>query len=104
MVIIYTTLENTDQAEAIAQTLIDERLIACANFWPISSMYTWNNQLEKTSEIIMWLKTSQEKQEALRKRLPELHPYECPAVITLDAKQDNPAFNQWMQSQMDSGC
>lgn len=104
MVIVYTTLENTDQAETISQTLLTERLIACANFWPINSMYIWNNKIEKTYEIAIWLKTSQEKQAALCNRLIELHPYECPAIIALDAKQDNPAFNQWMQNQMDAQC
>ena len=99
LIIIYTTVSSTEQAELIAQTLIVERLVACVNLWPITSMYTWNEKIEKTTEVGMFLKTSKAGQEALYQRLLELHPYECPAIITLDIAHTYPAFAQWVQTQ-----
>ena len=99
MLIIYTTITNIEQAELIAQTLLSEKLIACVNMWPINSMYTWNEKIEKTSEIAMFLKTTNTCQELIYKRLKELHPYECPAIITLDTKQAHPDFVHWTNTQ-----
>ncbi len=100
MLIIYTTIKNIEEAELIAQTLIAERLVACANLWPITSMYIWNERVEKTTEVGMFLKTCEAGQEPLYQRLLELHPYGCPAIITLAIQQTHSAFAQWVQTQV----
>ncbi len=104
MLIIYTTISNAEQAEVIAQTLLTEQLVACVNMWPINSRYTWNGKIEKTSEIAMLLKTKETCQESVYQRLKELHPYECPAIITLDVKQTNPDFANWVETQTNYKC
>ena len=96
MIVIYTTVSNVEQAESIAQTLISERLVACVNMWPMNSMYMWNQKLEKSSEIAMLLKTA--NHDAVYQCLLDIHPYECPAIITVDSRA-NPAFEQWVRLQ-----
>ncbi|MCX7343329.1 MAG: divalent-cation tolerance protein CutA [Proteobacteria bacterium] len=104
MLIIYTTISNAEQAEVIAQTLLTEQLVACVNMWPINSMYTWNGKIEKTSEIVMLLKTKEACEEPVYQRLKELHSYECPAIITLDVKHTNPDFANWVETQTNYKC
>jgi periplasmic divalent cation tolerance protein len=99
MIIIYTTMSNNEQAESIAQVLITEHLVACVNMWPVNSIYTWDEKIEKTIEVAMFLKTSDICQKAVYQRLLELHPYDCPAIITLDVTQTHPAFAQWVETQ-----
>lgn len=101
MILIYTTVETTQQAEHLAEALIQEHLIACANSWPIQSMYTYKGEFIKNHEIGVYLKTSTEKHDAAYKRLVELHPYECPAIITLNAEHVHPAFAHWVKEQTD---
>jgi periplasmic divalent cation tolerance protein len=104
VLIIYTTISNAEQAEVIAQTLLTEQLVACINMWPINSMYTWNEKIEKTSEIAMLLKTKKVCEAPVYQRLKELHPYECPAIVTLDAKHTNPNFANWVETQTNHKC
>lgn len=102
VIIIYTTVEKLEQAENIAQILLTERLVACANMWPIHSMYTLNGKLVKSTEIGVYLKTSADRQEAVYKRLVELHPYECPPIMTINIDHAHPAFVHWAHEQTGS--
>ena len=99
MIIIYTVIDKFEEAENIAQTLISEKLVACVNMWPINSMYMSNKKLLKVNETGVFLKTSASSQEAVYQRLLELHPYECPAIITMNINQAHPAFAHWVQEQ-----
>ncbi len=102
MIVIYTTVANIEQAKLIAKTLLAERLVACVNMWPISSMCSWNEKIESSTEVAMFLKTTNACQEAVYQRVIELHSYECPAIITIDVKQSHPAFAQWVQTETSS--
>jgi periplasmic divalent cation tolerance protein len=99
VIIIYTTIEKLEQAECIAETLLAERLIACANIWPIHSMYVLNKKLMKSPEVAMYLKTSADHQDAVYNRLVELHPYECPAIMTINVDQAHLPFAKWIDVQ-----
>lgn len=99
MIIIYTTIEKLEQAECIAETLLAERLIACANIWPIRSMYVFNEKLMKSTEVAMYLKTSADYQDVVYNRLVELHPYECPAIMTINIDQVHLPFAKWVHEQ-----
>lgn len=102
MKVIYTTIENEEQAESISQILLQDKLVACINMWPITSLYTWKEKFEKISEIAMLLKTTAECHDLVYKRLKELHTYECPAIITIDVSKTDPNFMQWVQTQTQS--
>lgn len=99
MIVLYTTLEKYEQAQYIAEILLAERLVACINMWPITSMYTFKEKMIKSDEVGMYLKTSSDCQEALSKRLTELHPYEVPAIFTINIDHVHPAFLEWVQTQ-----
>ena len=102
VIIVYTTVEKSEQAENIAQILLTERLVACANMWPIHSMYTFNGKLVKSAEIGVYLKTGIDRQDAVYNRLVELHPYECPAIITMKIDQAHLPFVHWAHEQTGS--
>ena len=101
MILIYTTVGTKEQYESIANTLLDERLIACVNSWPIESKFVWKGKLQNYQETAMLLKTTDSCQEAVYHRLYELHPYDCPAIITLTPTEANPAFVHWINASTD---
>jgi periplasmic divalent cation tolerance protein len=73
-----------DQAGSIARALVDERLVACVNAYPVQSTYLWKGELEVQAETTLMMKVGADRVEALRKRLRELHPYELPEFVVLD--------------------
>src|SRR5687768_16891934 len=72
------------QADSIARTLVEERLVACINAYPVRSTYRWQGQLEIETETTLMMKVGAEAVDRLRARLRELHPYDLPEFVVLD--------------------
>ena len=69
-------------AAAVAKTLLDEGLIACANILrAMHSLSIWQGERAEATEAGMLLKTDSALLDAAIARLAELHPYEEPAVL-----------------------
>src|SRR5215217_6007655 len=73
-----------DRADTIARTLVEERLVACVNAYPVKSTYRWEGRLEVQGETTLMMKVGADAVDRLRARLRELHPYELPEFIVLD--------------------
>ena len=84
--IVLTTLGADADAAALARTLVDERLAACVNVLPVmTSIYRWQGKVEQDREQQIVIKTSSDRVAALQARLRELHPYDLPEFLVLDA-------------------
>ncbi len=89
-----------EAAPALAKTIVEERLAACANIAPsVRSIYTWKGKIEDEEESLMLIKTTAEAVEALTARIMELHPYDVPEIIALEIKTDegNPDYLSWVR-------
>lgn len=94
---LLSTIDNPQQAEAIAGALVEERLAACVNVVSnVFSVYRWQGAIEKTSEILLIIKTSEQKRKAVMKRLVELHPYEVPEVISFPIEAGHGPYLSWI--------
>lgn len=103
--LFYVTCENQQKAESIASTLLNEKLIACANiFPPVIAMYPWHGQVEKTSETVMILKTvissDNENSNRLADRLRDLTGYEIPCLIEIQPSHVNQDYLHWLMTGM----
>ena len=73
-----------DRADAIARTLVEERLAACVNLLPIRSVYRWQGALTEDAEVTLLIKVGRARVGACTERLRALHPYELPEILVLD--------------------
>ena len=97
VILIFTTVAGTAEAEKISDTLIGEKLIACANFFPMKSHYWWKGKLEQQSEVGMVLKTLKENYGAIEKRIRELHSYEIPEILSVEIDSVYLPYLQWIE-------
>jgi periplasmic divalent cation tolerance protein len=98
--LIYVTTASSDEAVRIAETVVTERLAACANILDgVTSIFHWEGKLCRENEALLILKTTEEKTDALTARIKELHSYECPCIVVLPIEGGNPAFLEWLHSE-----
>lgn len=98
--LIYITAPSHDEAVRLAQTLVGERLAACANvLGGITSVYWWDGKLNQDAEVALVLKTRADLVEALTARVRELHSYDCPCVVALPIDGGNPGFLAWIAAE-----
>jgi periplasmic divalent cation tolerance protein len=92
-----TTAPDRKVAETLAETLVGERLAACATILDgATSVYRWNGKVERASEVVLLLKTGGSRLPALKERLLALHPYETPEFLAFDAASGSAAYLAWV--------
>jgi periplasmic divalent cation tolerance protein len=97
-VLVLTTLDAAADGTAFARALVEERLAACASLLPgLTSIYRWEGGVEEAREQQVILKTSSERLTALEARVRELHPYEVPEFVVLDAVASQ-AYGAWLEA------
>ena len=102
LVLFYIPVPDQKTGESIAETLFNEKLIACANILPPHiALYEWKGQLTKESESIMILKSRRSLKPAIQAEVEKLHPYDCPCILTIDP-DTNPAFLDWVEKQTET--
>ena len=100
-VLLYLTCANNDEAKTIARTLIDERLIACANILgKMTSVYRWEGTVVEDEEIAVLLKTRRDMAARATERVKELHSYDLPCVVGLPIQGGNPDFIGWLNCEV----
>ena len=101
VVAVLTTAPNQEVAERIAETLVEERLAACANVVPgVRSIFRWKGSVAHESEVLVILKTTTESVAALSRRVVELHPYDVPEVIALDVSAGHEPYLDWVRAEV----
>ena len=95
--IALTTIGSESDALSLAKTLVDERLAACVNVLPaMTSVYRWKESIEQDKEHQVVIKTSSDRLPALETRLRQIHPYELPEFLILDA-DGGAAYLAWVR-------
>jgi periplasmic divalent cation tolerance protein len=106
ILIVYCTFpagEEAGLAAEIAQTVVEEGLAACVSLIPqVRSFYRWEGELYADPEQLAIIKTTAERFEALRERIVEMHPYDCPEVVAVPISHGHPAYLSWVRDETET--
>lgn len=97
--ILYVTHPSIEAAKTCAADLLDQKLIACANFFAIENMYQWKGERVSENEVVSILKTTNEKVDAAEKAILAMHSYEVPCVMRLPVSA-NTSYEQWIAGEV----
>lgn len=97
-IIVLITTASKQEAEAIAQNLLELKLIACANIvGPISSHFHWEGKIEKAEEFLVLMKSREDLFEQIAAAVGKLHSYEVPEVLALPVVAGARAYLDWLE-------
>lgn len=98
--IVYCACPDAVTADRLARSVVEARLAACVNVLPgIRSTYRWHERVEQADEVLLLIKTQATRLDALTRRLRELHPYELPEVLAVEASTGLPEYLDWVAQQ-----
>ncbi len=98
---VVTTLPKQDDAQRIAETLVERRLAACAQVicGPIRSTYRWKGKVESAEEWLCVVKTRRELFAAVEAAIREMHPYEVPEILALSVLDGSADYLAWVMDE-----
>jgi periplasmic divalent cation tolerance protein len=97
---VHTSFSSRKIAEQVSRKLIEERLAACANILPASSLYRWKGSIARKDEVIVYFKTTETLYPKLEKRIVELHPYEVPMITASKIHLADGKYSKWLEDSL----
>jgi periplasmic divalent cation tolerance protein len=95
--IIISTCADREQAERIAQRLLELHLAGCVNILPgVQSIYRWQGRIESAAEVLMLIKTSTPLIDEVQSTIAGLHSYEVPEFLVLSVSGGSEAYLAWL--------
>ena len=96
-IIILVTTKDKPEAEKITQSLLKERLIACANIVnPVTSFFYWSGKIDKAEECLIVMKSRRDLFAQVAEHVKGLHSYEVPEILALPIVEGSTAYLDWM--------
>lgn len=96
-IVILVTAKDETQAKRIAENLIAEKLVACANIVPgVQSIFRWKNKVDRAQEVLLVLKSRRRHFPLIVKTVQAVHSYDVPEVIALPIIEGNKDYLKWL--------
>ena len=102
--VVFVTVPSLDDARRIATEIVSGRLVACVNLIPgIESVYSWNNRIEVSAEILLLIKTTKVRYAELEERIKSMHQYTTPEIIGISIECGLPSYLKWVRDSTSAG-
>lgn len=94
---VTTTTETKEQAQTIAQHLVEARLAACVQIiGPITSIYRWKGKVENAKEWLCLIKTQDDLYNKVEAAIKSQHSYETPEIIAVSIVKGSKEYLRWL--------
>lgn len=101
--LVHTTVDTRQQAELLARTLLERRLVACVQIiGPTSSAYWWQGTIETAEEWLVVMKTAARLYPDLESAIRAMHTYECPEIIATLIETGSKDYLAWLEGELRS--
>ena len=94
--VFYVTHPDEATARLVSDALLQERLIACANIFPMSSAYWWEGMIAREGEWVSILKTRLSLEAAVEEAILRVHPYQVACVMRFEVR-GNLGYLGWIE-------
>ena len=96
-----TTTDKREDAQTIAQALVERRLAACVQIvGPITSVYRWQGKIETAQEWQCLVKSRRALYLPIERTIRELHPYQVPEILALPIVAGSEAYLNWIDQEV----
>ena len=95
---VTTTSDDREELEKIAAHLVERKLAACCQVsGPMTSWYSWNDQLQSTQEWTCSIKTLKSRFADVAFAISNLHHYDEPQIVAVDICSTSEGFENWVR-------
>jgi periplasmic divalent cation tolerance protein len=93
------TAGSVDEANRLADMLVDKRLAACVQIMPeMESVYRWQGKVERQREVLLVAKTLSSKFAELEREVVKLHSYETPEIVAFPLTAGSAPYLEWLSA------
>lgn len=98
--IVSTTCSVLEEAERLAQGLLEQGLAACIQLRPVRSHYVWQGVIQWADETHLEIKTTEARLEALEAFIKHHHTYEIPEILMMRVDKVSSDYARWVRESL----
>lgn len=99
MCIVLTTVASEDDAEVMAEMLLERRLAACTQHLTVGSRFRWNDAVQTENEVLVLVKTAADRVNDTVAAIRSNHKYDLPEIVSIPVDGGLPAYVDWVVSE-----
>lgn len=101
MIVIFWTAPSIQEAEEVAQDLVEKKLVACVSIFPeIFSIYRWEGKVAKEKEVKILFKTKKEHFLAIKDWIEKKASYEVSEILSLKVEDVSLPYASWVNQSL----
>jgi periplasmic divalent cation tolerance protein len=97
---LFLTCGSWQQAQNIVDHLLEQKLIACAEFIPVKSKFWWKNKIEGGDEIKLIMHSIENYFDKIEAEVAKLHSYETFVLLAIPTTHVSEAAEQWLRDEL----
>lgn len=94
--VVLTTCGSREDADRLAGELVNNRLAACIQILPMTSVYLWDGAVQQDAECLLLIKTASDRYNDLEAFISKHHTYEVPEIIRVPVDGGLSAYLNWI--------
>jgi len=85
-----------EEAQSLGTLIINKKIAACVDFWPIFSCFNWKGVFQRVSQAMLLVTTFEAKLEDVNQIISDNHNYSIPLIAGVDVRRINHPYKEWM--------
>lgn len=102
-VVVSITFGDQASAVKLGKEMVEMKLVACAQLFPILSIYNWKDEVQSDNEFFMQAKTVASKIEQIEQFIVEHHTYDVPEIIVTPIIWGHAPYLEWVVGETGEG-
>ena len=100
ILIVFVTVSSREEGENIGTSLVESKLAACVNVIPqVSSIFSWQGKIESENEVLLLVKTSQDRIGDLIDEIKRVHSYDVPEILAVPVFAGSKEYIDWVHQE-----
>jgi len=91
------TAPDSESSRRISKKLLKLKLVACANIFPIDSIYWWKSEIVEEKEYAVLLKARTQDFDEIKRAILEDHTYDIPCIVRYDIIEGHAPYLEWIK-------
>ena len=98
-IMLFMTAGSVDEANRLADMLVDKRLAACVQIMrEMNSVFRWQGKVETQREVLLIAKTLSSKFAEIEREVVKLHSYETPEIVAVPLSGGSGSYLEWLRA------
>ncbi len=100
-IVIFITANTAEEAQRIADLLLEQRQAACVNILPgVNSRFWWEGKLDSARENLLIIKTRASRLPEITNLVKGMHSNSVPEIIALPIIGGNQVYLDWIDKEL----